>query len=50
MYLVLKAGKTSLLNRAQCMQATEAYSIIVTFALGEPKDMSSGATAVEADF
>src|SRR5579862_7223326 len=41
MYLALKAGNTSLLNRAQCGQASEAYSIIVTGALGLPRVMSS---------
>src|SRR5580692_4474581 len=42
MYLALKAGNTSLLNRAQCGQLAEAYSITVTLALGEPRVMSSG--------
>ncbi len=41
MYLALKAGKTSLLNRAQWGQLAEAYSITVTGALGEPRVMSS---------
>ena len=37
-------------KRAQCGQETEAYSIIVTLAVGEPMDMSSAATAPEPVF
>ncbi len=44
MYLALKAGKISLLKRAQCGQLADAYSITVTLALGLPKVMSSGLT------
>src|ERR1700677_4369074 len=41
MYLALKAGKTSLFQRAQCGQPTEAYSITVTLAVGGPMPMSA---------
>jgi hypothetical protein len=44
MYLVLKAGKTSLFQRPQWMHEAEAYSTTVTLALALPSDMSSADT------
>ena len=46
MYLALNPGKTSLLNRAQCGQVAEAYSITVTLAAVLPRLMSSAVTTV----
>src|SRR6266540_114856 len=40
MYLALKAGKTSLLNRAQWLQLAEAYSTTFTLASAGPRLMS----------
>ena len=48
--MVLKAGNTSFWKRAQWGQDTEAYSIIVTLAVGEPSDMSSAVAASPAGF